>query len=407
MPLLLDSAQLLFTRLDLMGSIIFVHGTGVRLPSYKSDFENVRKLAQSVGIQDQFIPCAWGDSIGVDFQGKSLPGSLANSDQDPAEIERQRQDDNQWKWLFDAPLFELDQFTKPDPDASTELLPPGSKSKGQQAWDSIRAYQPSLELIGILDRANLKDHWQAAWTEIAESQIAKEAFDASSHEIPEVCRAFARAIVAQLHGIAVSSGKYGPNHSVRVKIVERLVEDWGQKTLGLGSIVWDLVSRLGTPLLRSYRESISDLSALAIGDVLLYQSRGQEIRDFIRAKIESKDTKPPVTLVAHSLGGIACVDLLALPDPPKVKKLITAGSQSPFLYELGALASKLPGGPLPKGFPPWLNFYDRNDFLSYIAKPFWPDVIDHEVRSGQPFPDSHGAYFGSEDVWTKIREFMR
>ena len=390
-----------------MGTIVFVHGTGVRLPSYKSKFQNAQKLAQSVGIQDQFIPCAWGDPLGVDFQGKCLPGSLANSDQERAEIERQQQDDNQWKWLFDAPLFELDQFTNPDQDASTEFLPPGSKSKGQQAWDSIRAYQPSLELIGILDRANLKDHWLAAWNEIVDSPIAKEAFEASSHEIPEVCRALARALVAQLHVIAVSSGRPGPNRSVRVKIVERLVEDWGQKTLGLGSIVWDLVSRLGTPLLRSYRESISDLSALAIGDVLLYQSRGQEIRDFIRAKIESKDTKPPVTLVAHSLGGIACVDLLAMPNPPKVEKLITAGSQSPFLYELGALASRKPGEPLPDGFPPWLNFYDRNDFLSYIAKPFWPEVIDHEVRSGQPFPDSHGAYFGSEDVWTRIREFMQ
>jgi hypothetical protein len=389
-----------------MGTIVFVHGTGVRLPSYKSKFQNAQKIAQSVGIQDQFIPCAWGDPLGVDFQGKCLPGSLANSDQEREEIERQQQDDNQWKWLFDAPLFELDQFTNPDPDASTEFLPPGSKSKGQQAWDSIRAYQPSEELIGILDRANLKDHWSAAWNEIVDSPIAKEAFEASSHEIPEVCRALARALVAQLHGIAVSSGMPGPYRSVRDKIVNRLLEDWGHYNLGLMDWVLRAV-RLSTPFVRSYRKSLSDLSALAIGDVLLYQTRGQEIRDFIRAKIESKDTKPPVTLVAHSLGGIACVDLLAMPDPPKVSKLITAGSQSPFLYELGALASLRPGEPLPVGFPPWLNFYDRNDFLSYIAKPFWPEVIDHEVRSGQPFPDSHGAYFGSEDVWTKIREFMR
>jgi pimeloyl-ACP methyl ester carboxylesterase len=184
------------------------------------------------------------------------------------------------------------------------------------------------------------------------------------------------------------------------------LENWGHYNLGLMDWVLRAV-RLSTPFVRSYRKSLSDLSALAIGDVLLYQSRGQEIRDFIRAKIESKDTKPPVTLVAHSLGGIACVDLLAMPNPPKVKKIITAGSQSPFLHELGALASLRPGEPLPDGFPPWLNFYDRNDFLSYIAKPFWPEVIDHEVRSGQPFPDSHGAYFGSEDVWTKIREFTR
>jgi hypothetical protein len=387
-----------------MGSIVFVHGTGVRLPSYKSDFENVRKLAQSVGIQDQFIPCAWGDPLGVDFQGKSLPGSLANSAQDSAEIERQQQDDNQWKWLLDAPLFELDQFTIPDPGASTEFLPPGSKSNGQLAWDSIRAYQPSLELIGILDRANLKDHWQAAWNEIIDSPIAKEAFDASSHEIPQVCRALARALVAQLHVITVSSGMPGPYRTVRDKLVNRLLEDWGHYNLGLMDWVLRAV-RLSTPFVRSYRKSLSNLSALAIGDVLIYQSRGQVVRDFIRAKIES--APPPVTLVAHSLGGIACVDLLALPNPPTVERLITAGSQSPFLYELGALASRKPGESLPKGFPPWLNFYDRNDFLSYIAEPFWPEVIDQEVHSGQPFPDSHGAYFGNQEVWTTIRDFMQ
>jgi hypothetical protein len=325
-----------------MGSIVFVHGTGVRLASYKPDFENARKLAQRVGIQETFIPCAWGDPLGVDFHGKSIPCGLAKSAQAPEGSDPQEQDDSRWTWLFHAPLFELHQFTTPDPDASSQWLPPGSKSKGQQAWVSIATYKPSQELVAILDRANLNDYWQEAWNSITDSPIAKDAFEATFKEIPEVCRAFARAIVAQLHGIAITTGKQGPNRIVRYKIVDRLLEDWGQKTLGVGQIAWNLFTRLGTPLLRSYRGTINNFSALKIGDVLLYQSRGQEVRES-----------------------------------------------------------------LPEKFPPWLNFYDQNDFLSYIAKPFWPGVIDHEVRSGQPFPDAHGAYFGSEDVWTKIREFMQ
>ena len=49
---------------------------------------------------------------------------------------------------------------------------------------------------------------------------------------------------------------------------------------------------------------------LMAGDILLYQSRGHDIRAFIEEKLQHAE--PPVTIVAHSLGGIACVDLLVL-----------------------------------------------------------------------------------------------
>ena len=392
-----------------MGSILFIHGTGVRLKSFKPDFEQARKLAHDAGITDDFIPCDWGEPLGVEFEGKSIPGYFDSSNQNRSkQTEEQSELDQQWEWLFNAPLFELNQFTIIDPDANNASLPPGTKNQGQEVWDSvIRIYKPSLELIGILKRADLENLWQAAWNAVAvDSPIAKDAFAASSNEIPQVSRALARALVAQLHLTAVSSKSPGPNRSIREKLVQRLLQDWGQYHLGFSSSVLNLIARLATPMVRTYRKSISDWSALKIGDVLLYQSRGQVVRDFIRAKIQS--ATPPVTLVAHSLGGIACVDLLAMSDPPKVAKLITAGSQSPFLYELGALASLTTGKPLPIGFPPWLNIYDRNDFLSYIAQPLWPqNVTDLEVRSGQPFPDSHRAYFGSEEVWTEIRKFMQ
>jgi len=158
-----------------------------------------------------------------------------------------------------------------------------------------------------------------------------------------------------------------------------------------------LFKRTVTPLLRHYRAGLSVGAALPVGDILLYQSRGNEIRDFIRRKIEAAE--PPVAVVAHSLGGIACVDLLALPNPPTVSHLVTAGSQAPLLFELGALLSlkpdptQAPPYRLPSGFPQWLNIYDRNDFLSYIGEPLLVGIKDEEFESGQPFPDSHSAYF--------------
>ena len=85
-----------------------------------------------------------------------------------------------------------------------------------------------------------------------------------------------------------------------------------------------------TGVLRGKRLAWTERFSPELGDILVYQSRGAAIRTFIRKKIDA--AKPPVYLLAHSLGGIACVDLLGGENPPKVACLITAGSQAPLLY---------------------------------------------------------------------------
>jgi len=150
---------------------------------------------------------------------------------------------------------------------------------------------------------------------------------------------------------------------------------------------------------------LSDVTCPVAGDILLYQSRGAAIRRFIRDQITA--VQGPVVLLAHSLGGIACVDLLVLEPLPTVKGLVTVGSQAPLLYELDCLTSRRFGEPLPDHFPPWLNLYDRHDFLSYIGAEVFPDqVTDVEVTSGQPFPVAHSAYWSNPAVWSAIAEFL-
>ena len=56
----------------------------------------------------------------------------------------------------------------------------------------------------------------------------------------------------------------------------------------------------------------------------------------IRETLASLGGDGPVVLLGHSLGGVACVDLLAREELPRVASLITVGSQAPFFYELGA-----------------------------------------------------------------------
>jgi hypothetical protein len=383
------------------GTIVFVHGTGVRLKDYGRGIEIAQKAAAAADITESFVECAWGDPLGIVFEGQSLPDPPS-----PQKLEKEQEDFARWSWLFDDPLFELDKLTIRDTSAVAKTKPmPGAKPEWKVLWERISAYQPSLELQLLLERGGLAVFWAESWERINRvSSVARDAFEASAHELPEASHALARALVAQLHVVAVEAGAPGPSRALRDSIVERLIRDWEQHVYGLGTFFAKMFKRAATSVLRNHRDGFSDAAALPVGDILLYQSRGAQVREFIRRKIE--EARPPVTLVAHSLGGIACVDLLALSNPPTVARLVTAGSQSPFLYEIDALLSLKRPQALPGGFPPWLNLYDRNDFLSYVAHRLWPAVVDMEIESGQPFPDSHGAYFGNAAVWKAIREFI-
>ncbi|MNL54526.1 hypothetical protein D3C87_1778660 [compost metagenome] len=124
----------------------------------------------------------------------------------------------------------------------------------------------------------------------------------------------------------------------------------------------------------------------------------------IAQKVEETQAE---VIIAHSLGGIAAVDWL-IEAPSSLKYLITVGSQAGFFYEIDALVSLPAGAALPDHFPrKWLNIFDANDFLSYRAEPIFPGVaIDKQVENGQPFPDSHSAYWRNPIVWENISAFL-
>ncbi|MGF6844162.1 hypothetical protein QF001_008057 [Paraburkholderia youngii] len=384
------------------GSIVFVHGTGVRLAAYQSSFELAKQNAVEAGVRADFVECAWGDPLGIEFQGRSLPGA-----EDQVERGQEGDDFARWSCLFADPLFELEKLTIRDPSVPQIEPQPGAKAKWELEWDRILAYRPSDDLVLLMRRAGLcNQDWEAARHAVAlASPIARDAFEHSAHELPEAGQALARAVVAQMHHSLIGRGKPGPSRTLRDRIVARLVADWQVGALAPGDFLSRMFKRVATTLLKQHRFSLSQTVAPFIGDILLYQSRGDEIRKFIRSKIDG--ASGPVTVVAHSLGGIACVDLLAMPNAPHVERLVTVGSQSPLLYEIGALASLNPGERLPEDFPPWLNIFDRNDMLSYVASQLFPQAEDFEAQSGQPFPDAHSAYFTNDLTWAKIHDFIQ
>ena len=138
------------------GTILLVHGTGVRLPKFRAAVEVAKKAAVWAGIEAGFAECAWGDPLGVEFEGLSLP--------DPPSEKRLREDAEDfacWSWLFDDPLFELHKLTIRSASSVMPKGPPGRKPEWLALWEKIRAYRPSQELDLLLQRGGLRDLWPA------------------------------------------------------------------------------------------------------------------------------------------------------------------------------------------------------------------------------------------------------
>lgn len=383
------------------GSIIFVHGTGVRLSGYRESFALAKTKALKVGIGATFIDCAWGDLFGAEFKGLSLPGP-ATAEQMKAHSE----DHANWSWRYDDPLHELDAYADVELSPDREIQNPGTQEHWEVIWDKLMVYQLSAEVEALLGRAGIsRAEWTVAWENITgASSPARQAFERSQEELEEVCKALIYALVAELHRSRVSNGMAPLSRHIRASLVERLEMEWEAETLWFGKTMTSVLGRIASNFLQRKRNSLSEVVAPLIGDILLYQSRGKMIRDYIDARI--KGAAAPVTLIAHSLGGIACFDLLAGKCPPQVACLVTVGSQAPLLYELGALSSLAANDALPPTFPRWLNIYDRSDMLSYAAEKLFPAAKDIEIDTEQLPMAAHSAYFENDDVWAEIAAYM-
>ena len=318
-----------------------------------------------------------------------------------------------WQLLYGDPLFELRWIASTAISNGTHddfLAPPGAHSPGRMVRRQLGRLDRSSgegELDALLRAYHLRSAWDEAFSIIRDSQELDDAMATDHAELPNaVARALAAAVLVTANEVGVPS----VTAETRDKMVGMLLNELGGQSRGITR--WLLAPLKGltvrgvTWYVARDRAGLSEEAAPAAGDVLLYQTRGEEIRRYIADRIV--EAGEPVYLLAHSLGGIACVDLIIMNRPANVRGLITVGSQSPLLYELDCLTSLRPPAGLPEGFPRWLNIYDPRDFLSYMAQPVFDPLItrDIEVRSGQPFPQSHSAYWQQEAVWRNVVDFI-
>lgn len=387
-----------------MGSIIFVHGTGVREKEYAGSLRAIR--GKLTDLHDwEVIGCPWGDSCGAILNKGGI--TIPDFDATLSPVEIVTDEDRKlalWAALYEDPLYELRLLElKGSANTSPRL---GQVNVFQLFDPKVQQLAHDQTITGSLEAGLLSDTWAVALNNVTASTEYRQALTLAPKVNTELREAIARALVAEASVLRLAEHSLlepiGGN--ARDELVNQLVIILGGRDLAIGEWLFKQVAKPFTWYVKRRRGQVSVNSFAFPGDILLYQARGQQLRNFIKDTIEA--AKPPVVLLAHSLGGIACVDLLN-EHALGVELLITVGSQAPLLYEINALTSLPFGEPLKEHFPKrWLNIYDPRDFLGYLARGIFQGstIMDVRVNNGEPFPQAHSAYWKTDEVWTAIRK---
>jgi len=395
-----------------MTTVIFVHGTGVREKEYSKTFEIIEEKIHTQRPDIKVIPCLWGNDFGTRLAANGA--SIPRYDETLAVTEESENEEIVlWSQLYQNPLYEL-QLLALRPKEGESASPFVEDTPGDILHARFKALTAEGEYQPILIEAGIAEIFIEARDKVIKSRAYNKIKQHVSREsFSEYSNAVAITIIAVAMFIASEHELYPPiltDANLRDKVIEKISFALSEEELGIGSWVLGKIVEIAlhpmTNYVKNKRGSVTNKISPMPCDILLYQTRGGKIRDLIETKI--KEASPPVVLIAHSLGGIACVDLLIQKPLPEVALLITAGSQAPFLYEINALYSLEFGQPLPENFPKWLNLYDQRDILSYIGGkifnlPNKPEkVTDVEIVSKQPFPQAHGAYWTNPTTWKTI-----
>ena len=403
-----------------MTRLVFIHGTGGRQEAYAETLRHMEQAVQRWIPKGVLVPCLWGNALGANLNagGASIPSySEAKGGQ---MLSPEEESIRFWEALYRDPCYEMRLLgLRPIQD---DVIVPGQLTPSQQLQRRVEALAKADDLRAQLDKLGIGQVFDQACDTITgpESKLYRRLLETAPSNLSEDYATIARAIVSVSRILCKDRDVYPwllVNDALRDQAVDAIQQTLseGEAAMGVGDwvkgLVTDLALGLGTNKIQRQRGAIMDGAYPFAGDILVYQAKGAAIRRFIRDQVLSEKVEPPVVLLAHSLGGIACVDLLIEEDlTHKVAGLITVGSQSPFFYEIGALQTLPYGHPLPAHFPTrWLNIYDLRDFLSYVGNQpgiFPGQVVDVGVNNKQPFPEAHGAYWANNETWQAIAEFL-
>lgn len=381
-----------------MVEVVFVHGIAVRDENYPTVLPVVRGVLDGLADDVTLTFCYWGDTCGATLLdgGASLPTPIepaADGEIDQADL---------WFLLDADPLVQLRVAAAALVENSDPLVLPSPTNAraGAALATRVEALADSATLAASLPDPRLAASIAPAVRAVLGATPTRDLLDRAADLDVELPVMLARAIVAMAMArsgvLGSGSPLSGHDTDAMVTLVVNELCD-----VHLGPAEWKRwAGRMVLEGLGRWAARRRDRYTLAAtpyaGDVARYLTRGQPLRDAIAGAVRA--ARPPVVLMGHSLGGIACLDLLAAPGAPHVEQLITIGSQASYLYEIDALPGLRHGSSLPPGFPRWTNVYDRRDLLSFPAQRVFPGfVVDAEFDNGAPFPRAHESYFGNRE----------
>lgn len=396
-----------------MLTVVLVHGTGVRDPRYTADFGRFRDRLLRMRADVSAVPCYWGGEHGSALRanGVTIPeGRESTREPGASGVLDEDEEIALWGILEADPLFELGLIAEAGAEDASPELAPNQESPGEAL--AARASTVPAVLDGAVEATFPGRVLADSVDEVLSSTEASAAMHRTGERGGEVRAALARAIVAQAMLLTQDDPAAEElDGTRRDAIVAAVLQVLGESDRGIGASMGRFAGRLALRLgaarpIERRRAAITRGTTAGAGDILLYLARGQDIRDFIASTVEAVVGK--VVIVAHSLGGIASVDLLVQREMTQVKALVTVGSQAPLMYEIGALPSLPFAKPLPNHFPKWTNFYDRRDLLSFVGGPvFGSRCVDHPIDNRSPFPRSHSAYFGNDVFYEALDVVLR
>ncbi|PDW03662.1 hypothetical protein [Candidatus Viridilinea mediisalina] len=398
-----------------MATILFVHGTGVR-QGFDEDIALIREELGRRLPTYRVAPCHWaapeqGLRAELGKQGASLPaGRFGRGDTSDADLEIAL-----WSNLYADASYELRLLTLLPPEGEAEVARAPGSFTAELARMQMRLarFTPSNELTTLLTSAGIASLFSAAVRAVATTPALDQLVAHGMLEPEFLASALARAVVAEAIAQAGATPvRVASDSMLRDSLLTRFSQELLEVRADRGVGAWmrrSLSQALSHSATWYLRRDVSVATHFAFpfsGDILRYQRNGAPIRQFIRDTITT--AAAPVYILAHSLGGVICFDLLCLEDlSGHVAGLITAGSQAPLLYEMDVLAGLPFGKPLPEHFPPWLNFFDQRDLLSFVGAAIFPNRIeDHQVDNRQPFPNAHSAYWSNARLWDSLSDWV-
>lgn len=389
------------------GTLVYVHGASDRHAGVADHIQRIEGQLALAGMAFEVVASQWGEAEGarLDRIEAALPAAEAAATYFPTDAVAMR------ALIGSGPLVELGSLARASGAGDGSSLPaePGWREADQLLEICRTEIGAPTETVPLPDTGTQP---LGVACRVAAGIVRSSPEYAAAHStgVPELLlvAAAGRAVAA-----TVAAGKQAPIEiveTVQVRIAEAVLGAAGA-TLLAGCLAIDVgpdLKRWATDVLIPHRARLMREAGLGVADVLLYQRDGAAIRSFVAGTIaEAVGRGRPVIALGNSLGGIVLVDALSAPGAPRPDLLVTVGSQAPLLAAIDALDPLgQPGSPPP--FQPWLNVYDRRDFLSFVAAPVWPGergITDVEVDSGLGFPDSHGvAYLSNPAVYRHIRE---